>query len=227
MILSLTLFVGARPGVADDAPVPASQLGDSVFRDAWHAVLQEAKIEIAPVAAPRDVRRDMFVRGDILLDCCSVPEWRNRADEQAVQLFSDPFFLVVDHLILHEGRDYGHLDPADLSGWTVGAVQGFSFRDQQHFGGLVTAVSMGEVFDLVVAGKADLTIASNQEFYRRQRLAPRPLVLGPEYDRVVLRIRVHNSRPDLLVRINAAIAALKADGRINRLTGQRLRPEKD
>ncbi|MCJ9428041.1 transporter substrate-binding domain-containing protein [Kordiimonas sp. A6E486] len=194
-----------------------------MFRDAWHAILKEAAIRIKPIAAPRDVRREMFVRGKIVLDCCSAPAWRNRADEQAVQLFSVPFFPIIDHLVLRKGHDYKLADPHDLRGVTVGIVQGFTYPGQDRFGKTVTAVSMGEVFDLVVEGRADLTIANAQEFARRQRLHPRPLVLGPEYSRMVLRVRVHKSRPDLLARINKAIAALKADGRINALTGYRLR----
>lgn len=205
--------------------IRASRIDKSAFRDAWHAILAEAGIESDLVAAPRDERRQMFVKGDLLLDCCSVEAWRNRPEEVDIQLWSDPFFYTVDHLILQAGRKYDLANPQDLRAYRVGVVQGFSYRNDQLFGARVERVSLGEVFDAVVTGKADLTIANHQEFQRRQKLSPRLLVLGPIHHRLALKARVHGSRPDLLARINDAIAALKADGRIVALTGTRLRQQ--
>jgi hypothetical protein len=212
--------------MAED-PVPASRIGDSVFRDVWHAILEDAGIETRLIAAPRDVRRDMFVRGELVLDCCSVEAWRNRPDEIAVQLWTSPFFYTVDHLILREGREYHLPDPDDLTAFKVGIVQGFAYKQDSHFGPVVSRVSLGEVFEAVASGEADLTIANHQEFRRRQRLNPLPLVLGPEYHRLALKARVHRSRADLLPRIEAAIARLQKSGRIAVLTGARLRDLSD
>lgn len=203
----------------------ASRLGDSVFRDVWHAILEEAGIEAELVSAPRDVRRDMFVRGELVLDCCSVEAWRSREDEKQVQLWSKPFFYTVDHLILQKGRTYDIPDVMDLTGFRVAVVQGFAYREGTRFGVVVERVSLGEVFDAVATGAADITISNHQEFRRRQKLEPRPIVLGPQYHRLALKARVHNSRPDLLARLDGAIARLMADGHIAKLTGARLRAQ--
>ncbi|WP_262690795.1 substrate-binding periplasmic protein [Kordiimonas aestuarii] len=222
--LVCTVAILAVSSLAHSAePVTASRLGDSVFRDVWHAILNEAGIEAKLIAAPRGVRRDMFVRGELVLDCCSVEAWRNRADEIETQLWTVPFFYTVDHLILQAGRRYDIPDPLDLTAFKVGIVQGFTYKKDTHFGDVISRVSLGEVFEAVAAGEADLTIANHQEFRRRQKLTPLPLVLGPEYHRLGLRARVHNSRPDLLPRVEAAIKRLNANGTIARLTGARLR----
>lgn len=223
-VFLMGLLVSPVSALADGADaVAASRIGDSVFRDVWHAILTEAQIKVDLVAAPRDVRRNMFVRGELVLDCCSVPDWRARADEKRVQLWTSPFFYTVDHLILTEGREYDLPDPTDLSAYKVGVVQGFTYRRDATFGGTLVRVSLGEVFAAVARGEADLTIANHQEFRRRQKLNPLPLVLGPEHHRLTLRARLHKSRADLMPRLEAAIKNLKADGRIARLTGARLR----
>ncbi len=220
------LLASAVTANAEDR-ITASRIGDSVFRDVWHAILEDAGIEAELIAAPRDVRRDMFVRGELVLDCCSVEAWRNRPDEIEAQLWTSPFFYTVDHLILQEGRDYDLPDPDDLTAYRVGVVQGFAYKKDSHFGSTVSRVSLGEVFEAVASGDADLTIANHQEFRRRQKLNPLPLVLGPEYHRLALKARVHRSRADLLPRLEAAITRLKANGRIATLTGVRLRDMSD
>ncbi|WP_417458813.1 substrate-binding periplasmic protein [Kordiimonas sp.] len=225
--LCLGVTLGCQSVASHAADVAkASRIGDSVFRDVWHAILEEAQIEVEFIAAPRDIRRDMFVKGELVLDCCSVPDWRAREDEKETQLWTSPFFYTVDHLIVQEGREYALPDPTDLSAYRVGVVQGFAYRRDATFGDTVVRVSLGEVFEAVAQGEADLTIANHQEFRRRQKLNPLPLALGPEHHRLALRARVHNSRADLLPRIEAAIKALNANGRIAHLTGARLRDMK-
>ena len=104
--ICIALLLGISSVARAGEPVTASRLGDSVFRDVWHAILDEAGIKATLVAAPRDVRRDMFVRGELVLDCCSAEAWRNRPEEIETQLWSQPFFYTVDHLILRAGREY-------------------------------------------------------------------------------------------------------------------------
>ncbi|WP_417462518.1 substrate-binding periplasmic protein [Kordiimonas sp.] len=225
LLLGLVVAFFSVPAQASDV-AKASRIGDSVFRDVWHAILDEAGIDVELIAAPRDVRRDMFVRGELVLDCCSVPDWRAREDEKQTQLWTSPFFYTVDHLIIQEGKEYDLPDPTDLSAYRVGVVQGFAYRRDATFGDVVVRVSLGEVFEAVARGEADLTIANHQEFRRRQKLNPLPLVLGPVHHRLGLRARVHKTRADLLPRLEAAIKALNANGRIAHLTGARLRDMK-
>lgn len=209
--------------LAFDDTITASRLENSVFRDAWHAILSEADLEPEMVDMAHEKRRQMFVQGDLILDCCSVKIWRERPEEKAVQLWSKPFFYTVDHLILQEGRQYDLGSPTKLQAYRVGVVHGFTYPSEESFGVRVERTTLAEVFDAIARGEADLTIANHQEFRRQQKLKHRPLVLGPEHQRLFLRARVHKSRPDLLVRIDEAIEKLQSSGQIALLTGQRLR----
>ncbi|MFC3052647.1 substrate-binding periplasmic protein [Kordiimonas pumila] len=227
MVKLLVVFVWASVSFSGalqaENSVKASRLGDSVFRDVWHAILDKAGIEAEMIAATRDIRRDMFARGELVLDCCSVPAWRSRPEEVAAQLWSEPFFYTADHLILHKDRTYDLPNPLDLRSYRVGVVQGFAYAEDTLFGEKVIRPSLADVFQSVVNEEADLTIANHQEFWRRQKLAPKPLVLGPVYHELALMARVHNSRPDLLARVNEAIRELKNTGQITILTGARIR----
>lgn len=210
--------------MADQVKVPASRLEASVFRDVWHAILDESGIRVTLVEVPgHEDRRQQFIEGKLLLDCCSIKEWRDRDEEKAVQLWSRPVFYTIDHLVLQAGRTYDLPNPLDLRAYKVAVVKGFSYQRDDLFGPRVELATINQVLDAVAAGQADLSIVNSQEFRRLQKLQRRPLVLGPMHNELVLRSRVHNSRPDLLKRINEAIERLQASGRIAALTGARLR----
>lgn len=216
--------IATAPAVADPGTVPASRLEASVFRDVWHAILDESGIAITLVEIPgHEDRRQKFISGTVVLDCCSIKEWRDRKEEIATQLWTRPVFYTVDHLVLQDGRTYDLPDPTNLKAFRVAVVKGFSYQKEDAFGPRVTFKTIDQVLDGVASGKADLTIVNSQEFWRLQKLKRRPLVLGPEHNELILRARVHNSRPDLLVQINEAIKRMQASGRIAALTGARLR----
>jgi len=68
------------------------------------------------------------------------------------------------------------------------------------------------VFSLLEAGRAQVAIIGKVDFQVRMKAQPRALEIGGIESRNGLRIRVHKTRADLLPRINAAIARLKAQG---------------
>ncbi|SDE05162.1 substrate-binding periplasmic protein [Kordiimonas lacus] len=215
---------GAAPVQAEGEPIRASRLEASVFRDVWHAILEESAIPVELVEIPgHEDRRRRFVTGELVLDCCSIKQWRDSEEEIAVQLWSRPVFYTVDHLVLHDGRKYDLPDPTDLRAFKVAVVHGFSYQGDDLFGRTVVLATIEQVMDAVASGEADLTIVNSQEFRRLQKLKRRPLQLGPEHNELVLRARVHQSRPDLLAQINEAIKRLQSSGRIATLTGARLR----
>jgi len=223
-LLLWAVSITALPSAAEDGKVLASQLEASVFRDVWHAILDESGIVVELVEVPgHEDRRRLFVEGELLLDCCSIVEWRDRKEEVAVQLWSRPVFYTVDHLVLQDGRTYDLPEPTQLQAFKVAVVRGFSYQDADQFGPKVVTATIEQALDAVASGKADLTIVNSQEFRRMQKIKRRPLVLGAKHNELILRARVHKSRPDLLVQINEAIKRLQASGRIATLTGARLR----
>ncbi len=223
-VLVWAALIATTPAVAAEDRVLASRLEASVFRDVWHAILDEAGIKIELVEIPgHEDRRRRFVEGELLLDCCSVKAWRDREEEVAVQLWSRPIFYTVDHLVLQDGRTYDLPDPTQLQAFKVAVVRGFSYQGAEAFGPTVVTATIEQALDVVASGRADLTIVNSQEFQRLQKINRRPLILGAEHNELILRARVHKSRPDLLVQINEAIKQLQASGRIAQLTGARLR----
>lgn len=211
-----------NPTNADDH-VPVANLENSAFKDAWHAVVEQAGITADFVTMSRADRREAMVRGNLAMDCCSIPAWRSRPQEQAVQLYSDPLFYATEHLVFHKDKKAAFSGSIDLSSLRVAMVEGFNHRDQNLFGEIVYAPTMTETYALVASGKADVTFANSQEFWRRQRLTDRPIVLGPVYQQMLLRVRVHKDWHSLLPRINGAIKKLRESGEFNLLMGQRIR----
>ncbi|MFC4349365.1 substrate-binding periplasmic protein [Kordiimonas lipolytica] len=201
----------AAPALASDL-VRAGQSDSIEFDRVWSAILDEAGLDAEIVSAPHERKRGMFVRGDIVLDCCSIPAWRQRPEEKASQLFSDAFFRSTEHYVFRRGHAVAPVENALKLRFV--RVKGFVYDLEAPFGTAIEVHDIEEVLDHVASGEADVAIVNRQDFERRMRLKPRPLVLGPVHTVADLRVRVHRSRADLLPRINRAIAALKDAGRI-------------
>ena len=201
-------------------PVRAYDMRDSAYKAVWHRILQVAEITPQWVLSDGNLRRDQFVNGDILLDCCAPPEWREKPEEQAVQLFSSPVTTLTEYLVVRDDRDITSIDTANLSSYRIAGIRGFTYARRKDLGEVVDYTYFGDAMRAVASGEADMTIMGSTEFARRQRAEKLPLKLGPEFSRVLLRVRVHKDRAELLDQINAAIAHLKETGEINRLIGQ-------
>ncbi len=224
-IFILTLFFSLPAGNMAKAneSVPVASLSNSSFKDLWQAIVLEAGIEANFVTASRENRRSELVKGKLAMDCCSIPAWRSTAAEQAVQLYTDPIFYTTDHLILQKNRDYVGLNPLDLRAYKIAVVKGFSYVNEGSFGSVIEVPTMDDTYVLVASGKADMTIANSQEFWRRQRLQPYALMLGPVHDQVLLRARVHKNWAELLPQINDAIKRLRKSGKMDLLMAKRIR----
>lgn len=214
---------GATAQQSVPVPVPVADLENSAFKDLWHAVVEEAGINAHYIAMSRGERRDAFTKGTLAMDCCSLPEWRSRPEEQAVQHYTNPIFYTVEHLIVHKDSVKDYSGAIDFSGLKVAMVKGFKHRGQATFGEIIFAPTMSQVYALVAEGEADVTFANNQEFWRRQRLQELPLMLGPVHEQTLLRARVHEKWAPLVPQINAAIQKLRKNGALNLKMGQRLR----
>ncbi len=203
--------------------VPVATLNDSVFTEVWRAIIEEAGIQAQYHTFSNDQARSAFVEGKVGLDCCSIPEWRTRGDEQQVQFYTDPIFSESNHMIIRDGDRYDVPVVGELSGYRVAVVKGFSYEKEELFGETVAVETIEDAFDFVVSGKADITFALRLEFVRNQRRNPRPLALGPVWSRTLLRARVHRDWVRLLPQVNEAIQKLKQSGTINYLVGKHIR----
>ncbi|SDD36257.1 substrate-binding periplasmic protein [Kordiimonas lacus] len=195
----------------------------SVFNDVWQAILKEADIQPEFVITTDDEKRRLFIEGALELDCCTIPEWRNRPEERAVQLYTSHFFYSALHIVHRPDLPIVYRAPEDLGAYRVSVVRGHDYVHGEFFGSTVLAGSIDEAFQMVADGYADMAIANKQELMFRKKGQSLPLVLGPELHTLAMRARVHKSRPDLLDRLNDAIARMKERGDINIAIGAAIR----
>jgi len=207
----LLASAGLLPASAGNQ-IRAGQSDSIEFDRVWSAILTEAGLDVEIVSAPHERKRDMFIKGEIILDCCAIPAWRQRPGEQAAQLFSDVFFQSAEHYVFRRGHG---VDPVENAAeLRFVKVKGFVYDLKAPFGAVIEVHDIEEVLDHVASGEADIAIVNRQDFERRMRLKPRPLALGPVHTVADLRVRLHRSRADLMPAINRAIAALRSTGRI-------------
>jgi ABC-type amino acid transport substrate-binding protein len=210
MAFCLVSAVGL-PSFANEE-VKAGQSDSIEFDRVWSAILTEAGLEAEIISAPHERKREMFIKGDIVLDCCAIPEWRQRPAEQATQLFSDVFFQSAEHYVFRRGHAVDPVENAAKLRFVK--VKGFVYDLKAQFGTVIEVHDIEEVLDHVASGEADIAIVNRQDYERRLRLKPRPLELGPVHTVADLRVRVHKSRADLLPALNEAIATLRTKGRV-------------
>ncbi|MCJ9428040.1 substrate-binding periplasmic protein [Kordiimonas marina] len=216
-ILIFFLLMSRAAAAAEDTPVRVGQADSAGLMATWTAILKEAGIRYQMVFAPNAEKRRWFVRGNIILDCCATPEWRDRAIEKRVQLFSDVFLVSEEHFVFRKGKVVPINGPNDLLPLTFAIVRGFDYPAVVAECNIVAGRDVNEMLDLIASGKADIGLISQADFQYYINEKQRDLELGGLNQKAGLRIRVHKSRPDLLDRINKAIATMKADGRLNHL----------
>lgn len=209
----VVFFLSCGGKAADE--VPAFYMDESVFQPAWHLILEEAGLNPRYVDVTQSEARQLFAKGDLMVTCCTIPSWRQRPEEQSVQLFTKPFFYIVNHLVFHKDRVLSVTDPNDLRHLKVATVRGYTFEDEVKFGDIIYGDRLEDALMLVVEGKADLSIANNQEFHGQQRRNPLPIVMGPAQAEYGLRARVHHDRGDLVDRLNETIDRLRKNGKLN------------
>jgi ABC-type amino acid transport substrate-binding protein len=219
VLVSLAVCFGpaALPAHASDAPVRVGQSDSIAYSRVFNAILTEAGIEADFLVAPHSRKRRMFIDGIIVVDCCASPVWRREPGEAEVQLFSDTFFHSPEHYVFRQGKVRPIDTPEVLKTIRVAKVRGFNYQDGAYFGETIEVRDMEDALDLLVAGRADVSMINEQDFRRRMRLKPRPLELGAERFVADLRVRVHKDRADLLPRINTAIAVLQQNGEIEKI----------
>ncbi len=211
-ILLLTTF--SAPCAADE-PVRAGRTNTSGLGLVWEAIVAEAGIDVVYVDLPPKRKRRSFVEGYLVLDCCHPKIYRATPEEQATHLFSDPFYYAKAHYVFRKGEVMPIEKGEDLRPFRVAGIRGFDYRWQEYFGVRLDGRDHADVLNLVAKDRADVGIITGLQFRIEQATNPLPVELGGVSAEGYLHASVHASRPDLLPRINAAIAAMKEDGRLN------------
>lgn len=227
-VLAAMIFFAlpALAGAAEkDVQLRAGSSEHSVFKSVWVAILEEAGIEVNLQPARAKVRRFWFVENDIQLDCCSIPEWRQRPAEVAAQLYTNTIFQSVQFFIHHKDMAIQYTEPRDLSAYRVGVISGHTHVYEEYFRERVEVPNFRELFKLIADGKADIASVNEQEFKFQMGQDQWPIVRGPVFHRLALRARVRKEHVHLLPRLNDAIARMRAAGRIDEIIGKAMRGE--
>ena len=172
----------------------------SVLRSAWRAILDETGLPVEFKVSQAEARRVHFVEGRIVLDCCSIPEWRTRPAEVAVQLYTEPFFVSAQFFIYHETAPFRYKTPADLKSKTIAVIRGHDHLHQEYFGQKVLVNDFRELFEAVSDGSADIAIVNEQEFKFQMSQYDFPVAQGDVFHRLAARARVHKSRGRLVAK---------------------------
>ncbi len=223
LIFGAASFLLPVSGVYAEDKVVAGISKQSVLRTAWRAILDETGLPIELKTLQAKDRRLQFVEGRIDLDCCSIPEWRTKPEEMAVQLYTEPFFVSAQFFIYHETMPFHYKTPADLKSKTIAVIRGHDHLHQEYFGDKVLVDDFRELFEAVSDGRADIAIVNEQEFKFQMSQYDFPVAQGDVFHRLAARARVHKSRADLLPKLNGAIKKLKSSGEINMLIGREMR----
>lgn len=211
--------LGPIEGVRADL-IRAGRAGSAGFEAVWNAVLEDTGLNVSVVNAPQARKRMLFSSGAFALDCCSIPQWRTKPEEQEVQLFSDVIFETKERYVTRVGSGIDILHVDELKNYRVAAVRGYSYPFEDKFGIAVLANSIEDVLELVEIGRAQIAIISEIDFRRSMAQTPRQLQMGTINSRAQLRARIHRNYANLLPVLNASIAKLKDTGRLNLLLDQ-------
>jgi len=190
------------------------------FNKIYELILKDAGIQYEILVVPMGRKRRMFVEGKILIDCCTVPEWRSRPEEIANQTHSVPFYNSAEQYVFHKDKPIQIVSRKDLKNYRLSIVRGYFYRNERYFGEVIGAENTEQMIRLVAHKRVEIGIINPFDFKRLQMEAPLPLRLDGVHEISPLSIRVHKNRPDLLERINGVIEQYLARGYVEEILGQ-------
>ncbi|WP_028865888.1 substrate-binding periplasmic protein [Psychromonas aquimarina] len=163
-----------------------------------------------------------FKEGHVQIECCVNEAWRSSEEQVEVSLWTDPVMTVEEVLIFPVGKPFEFNKYEDLQGKVISTVRGYGYVGSEFFIRSDSGDNISQI-QKVALERADAGIIDRTAlFYALKNsriLKDRGLEIeiGPVINRSELKVRVHISRPELLVPINAAINKMKQDGTIQKI----------
>ncbi|ARU59055.1 amino acid ABC transporter periplasmic protein [Oleiphilus messinensis] len=180
--------------------------------------------EFIPVKPFLPVKRaDLeFQAGLIQLDCCLNPDWRPSPANQAVTLWSDTVLTVNEILIFPKGKRFPYQTLHDLKDKKIATILGYGYVGAEYFTRSDSKDNVSQI-QKIAFQRAHAGIIDVNEFNYMVRTHEvvrdvRPLIeIGPIINRSDLRVRIHQSRPELLGTVNVALRKIREEGVIDRI----------
>lgn len=206
-----SILLHSSSAIAQDTVVAAMQespLYETIFRE----IMAKTNLRTTFLIAPPKRVREMFVDGEINIECCIAPQWRTSEDEENSQIFSKPILISSERYILPKPhRSSAQIGPVNQPLLKQAVVFGFSYRHSPPGENIIVSYSVEKALHLVARGRADYTLLDELEFLGRMRLKPKPLHVGTETAELDLRIRIHNGSKWMLPIINDSIREVQHD----------------
>lgn len=188
-----------------------------IYAEIFKAVLTRAGLSFNFQPTPNSRRRLLFEEGEVIIDCCANPEWRQRPLEKKYQLFTLPIDESADHYIFNRAKQLDVNAYSDLKAHVVGVIRGFSYSGSELFGHTVEVKTEEQLLEMVNLKRVDLAIMNKHvaEYYIKKKQLN--LAIGPLHEKKTLHIRLHKSNAELLPKLNKIIKELVDSGERERL----------
>ena len=177
-------------------------------------------IPLDPVPPKR--AQQHFNLGKTQLECCVNEEWRKRETNDIQSLWSKTVLETEEVLIFPKNKSFPFKQVSDLTGKKIATILGYGYVGEK-FITRHDSLSNLSLLKLVATGRSDAGIIDRNElnFMTKTNTEFKKLMLkieqGPVINRSELKLRIHKSRPELLLPINEALAEMHRDGTIQRI----------
>lgn len=185
------------------------------YHEAFQMILRETGLTVEFKDLPTRRLRRAFIDGQLMVECCPRPQWREWPEEEALQSFSMPVYRETAVLVgLRDSMTLEDDNYQNIMKLRFAVIRGFAYEKQEEFGSMIEASDFDDVFNLLMRGRADVTIVGKPEFYNQQLKHGGVFKVYDEITSYDLRLRVHRDRMDLLDRFNDTIVRLQQTGQI-------------
>lgn len=212
----------ARYAVTSESWEPYWIVRDTAVSGILSDVMQALQVHLdEPLLADRPLpplrAQKQFRQGRVQLECCVSKAWRASPEQAEVSLWSATVLEAEEVLVFPVGRAFTFARLQDLQGHTIATVRGYGYIGSEYFTRSDSPDSKSQL-RRVAQGRVEAAIIDRLELAYLLREHPdlsgltEQIELGPVINRSALRVRVHRTRADLLVPLNAAIAKVRQDG---------------
>ncbi|WP_019612856.1 substrate-binding periplasmic protein [Psychromonas ossibalaenae] len=163
-----------------------------------------------------------FKEGDTQIECCVNEAWRASEEQVNVSLWTDTLMTVEEVLIFPVGKSFEFNKLEDLQDKLISTVRGYGYVGSEFFIRSDSSDNISQIqkvalerADAGIIDRAALYYALKNSKVLKERYAE--IEIGPVINRSDLKIRIHNSRPELLESINMAVRKMKQDGTIEKI----------
>ncbi len=188
-----------------------------IYVDLMREIANRIGVQLKEKTYPIVRRRELFVRGELVITCCVNPVWRSKPEEKEIQLFSEPLHFGREVFIFPHQKQFPIPKPEALKSKTVVGIKGYSYLGEEHFGKRVDVRDPGQIVRIVAAGRGDVGLLQYEvaNFHANQQNVQ--IDFGPVHHSSPMQIRLHKSKAAYLPKINKAIADLKKEGFVERI----------